>query len=204
MLDTYWKLAEAHGSLLDRHSETLAELSLDWQHDMVENETSNRETARLFETFLRTLTKTTGAFLEFLQEHGTYPLTEGNFRRHWQTICVDASTSPARNYAIVLCQALIEVAYITGCVDSDEEHFWVGVLQRVRENGEAHVVEEAFNRILAYEHVDEGLPVIGAGDDEEYYAKYYQNLIEIHGFNPLNTHHDYPDRVENLREQVIG
>lgn len=202
MLDLFRELTDSHGTLIDRHGETLAEIDLDWQHDAVINDMPNRETARLFETYLRTLTETTEAILRYFINRGFYPITEGNFRDNWQSLCTEASTSPARDYAIVLCQALIEVAYIASSIDSDEEHFWIGALQRVKEKGHLEVVDEAFDRILSYEHQDEEPPVWTIDERDEFRAKYYQNLVRVNGFNPLNTHDDFPDRIENLRRQV--
>lgn len=204
MLDLYRKLVEAHSTLIERHGETLAELDFDWQHDSVQNDTPNRQTARIFETFLRTITETTGSFLKYFEENDHYPFTEGNFRRNWQALCVDASNSPAREYSIALCQALIEVAFIATSIDAEEEHFWLGALDGVKDEGDPEILQESFERLLSYEFVHEDYPVRVVGGDDDFYAKYYGNLIEYHGYGPLNTHPDYPQRVENLRREVMG
>lgn len=203
MLRLHRKLVECHSTLIERHGETLAELDFDWQRDIVANDTPNRQTVRVFETFLRTITETTGSFIGYFEENDHYPITEGNFRGNWQTFCVDASNSPAKEYGISMCLALIEITYIASSIDTNEEQFWLGAIDGVKENGDPEILREAFERILAYEYVDEEYPMRGVGDDEDFDAKYYQNLIEYLGYQPLNTHPDYPAKVEYFRKEIL-
>lgn len=202
MTTLYGKMTMAHEELLDHYGEELAEVDMDWQHEHVPDETPNRERITSIDRLRKSFFRTTEAFFGYLEEEGEYPITEGDFRDAWKNICVDASNSPAQEYAITLCQALIETSYISGCIKPDDEFWWMDSLARVKYKGAPEIVDKAFEQVLSYQHQEEGPGIWPADEQDEVQEKYYQNLIRVQDFQPLNTHPDFPDRVENLRKQV--
>lgn len=129
------------------------------------------------------------------------PITEGNYRTNCYNLCVDASNTPAKEYARVFCQALIELAYILSQEKPDDESWWIDAIARVKFNGDPAVVDAGFDTILSYEkQEDPGGWTFQ--DHDTYQQRYYQNFIRLEEYSPLNTHPDYPAGLEQFQEQV--
>lgn len=202
MTDLYGKMGMAHEHLLKQYGEELADVDMDWQDEHVPDDTPNRERAAAIDRLRKAFFQTTGAFLRYLAEEEEYPITEGNFKDAWKKICIDASTSPAREYAIALCQAAIELCFVIEYVKSEDESWWMDVLARIKLEGDPEIVDESFKRILEYDPQEEDPDLWIGIDREDRRTRYYWNQISIEGFQPLNAHPGFPERIESLQERV--
>ncbi|RBI59993.1 hypothetical protein DMJ13_20105 [halophilic archaeon] len=215
----YRDMKQAHESLLDQYESEVASVEMDWQHEHVPDENPHREIVNAVRELREALFASTAAFLYVRIDEGDYPIVEGSFRRHWKDICVQAAKSEAKDYAVVLCQALIELSFIETGEQSYEqetihelprlnnsgggEHsFWVRELARVKVDGDPKVVDAAFNRILSFDFRNEEPPIMTSGNMDEVQQEYYQNVLNVNRYKPLSTNPEFPKMVEDLRNQV--
>ena len=198
----YSKMEDAQEALLDHYAEDVANVDMEWQYEHVPDDISNRDEVYSVFEWRNTLLDTTAAFLQYAIEEGQYPITEGNFKDSWQNICVKASETPAEDYAITLCQALIEIAVI------DRNHIeetgipWSSTIGRVKHNGDPEIVDKAFERILQYDYVDEEPGPLFAGEFEEHRQTYYQSQLNVRDTPTLNTRPDFPEELEEVRREA--
>lgn len=202
MMDLYRSMEATHEALLDHYENEIAEAEIDWQHDYVPDDIPHREELEAVHRLRKALFDTSTYFLRHAINEGTYPITEGNFMAAWHNICVEASETAARDYAVVLCQALIELAVIDYSGLGEEGLPWDSKIARVKFNGNPEVVDEAFDRMLEYEWVETGPEPFVVGQSENRYETYYSNLISVEQYRPLNTQEDYEDLLRELREAV--
>lgn len=200
MTDLYEKIKMSHRSLLDQFGKQIAEIDIEWRYDSMPVDIKNKKQIECVHRLRKGLFRTTEAFVGYYLEEGDYPITEGNFKGSWQDICVNASNSPARDYAIALCQALIELAFID--VQDGGELNCVYNIAHVKHKGEPDVVDAAFERILSYDQVEEDPgPFIFVIEDEGE-DTYYPNILRIRKFLPLNAQPQFVETVKGIQEQA--
>ncbi|WP_336021824.1 DUF2254 family protein [Halobellus salinisoli] len=159
--------------------------------------------------------KATSNFLQFRVENEYYPITEGNFRKTWQNLCIDAASLDAEEYATWLCQVLIEIAFIENSnrpyKQQDSNHrlltgkkdnflYWTRELTHIRSETSDPIVEKAFNNLSGYENQEEPSPIPYAGEPSERQKEYYSFNLSIRGYRDLNTESEYPDLIEKIRK----
>lgn len=197
----YRAFRDSDKAFLNHYAADIAEVDFDWQHESTADDHPHREVMEAFSKFIKTYSAINENFLRYISETGQYPITEGNYRRNCYNFCVDASNTPAKEYARVLCQALIEIAYILLHEKPDDELWWVDAVARVKYEGDPDVVDAAFEHILSFRpREDPGIWTVDEHDDYE--QQYYQNLIRFQDYMPLNAHPGFPDRIEKFQEQV--
>jgi hypothetical protein len=202
MMRLYGNMEDSQEALLDHYAEDVAEVDMEWRYEHVPDDIPNREELYSVFEWKNTLLSTTSSFLQYAAEEGQYPITEGNFKDSWQNICVEASKTPAEDYAITLCQALIEIAVF------DREQLgelgipWSSSIGRVKYNGNPGIVDRAFERILRYSYVDEEPGPLIAGEMEERREKYYQNQLNIHEFQLLNNRSNFPEEIKEIQREA--
>lgn len=219
MDDLYRDIKQAHEHLLDQYETEVASVEMDWQHEHVPDKNPNWEEVNAVRKLREALFASTASFLYVRIDEGDYPIVEGSFRGHWKEICVRAAKSEAKEYAIVLCQALIEMSFIEGLEQPYEQEeipefpelnnnrggersFWVHELARVKVDGDPEVVDAAFNRIISFEYQEEKPPLMTLGNMDNVKQEYYQNVLNFHRYKPLNTNLEFPEIVEDLQNQV--
>jgi len=205
MMDLYSNMENAHEDLLDQYGEEVAMVDMEWQYEHVPDDAPNREEVDAVYRWRTALLDTTSYFLQYAIKEGKYPITEGNFRTNWQNICVQATKSPANDYAVVLCQALIELAVIDYVELQEDGLHWASIIGRVKHSGDPEIVDEAFNRILEYDYIDEEPGVFVLGDleeREERYATYYYNLLTLPDYQHLNTIANFEEIIDAVQEQT--
>ncbi|WP_396613984.1 DUF2254 family protein (plasmid) [Haloferax sp. S1W] len=203
MMRLYLNLEKSHEALLEQYGDYLKEVGMDWQHEHVPDDYPHREEVRAIYQLKSTLFKTTESFLRFLIQNDVYPITEGNFKDNWQNICTQATKSGADDYATVLCQALIEIAFIHEAEPIDHGISWSSTIGRVMHNGNAQIVEAAFDRILEYDYKEKEPGPVFAGEIEEHPRKYYQNQIRLEDSLPLNNQEKFKQIIWDIRKEAI-
>ena len=148
------------------------------------------------------LFETTKHFLQYSEKEGRLPITEGNFKDSWKDICIEASESPAEDYAVTLCQALIEIAVIDRYLLEENGISWNSSIARVKYNGNPEVVEKAFDRILEYDYVEEKPGPLFAREMEEHRNTYYQNQLNLQNLPPLNTIPDFEQVIKEMQQDA--
>ncbi|NLV03867.1 hypothetical protein GOC85_14965 [Haloferax alexandrinus] len=202
MMRLYSKMEDAQEALLDHYAEDVANVDMEWQYEHVPDDIHNREEVYSVFEWRNTLLSTTASFLQYAIEEGQYPITDGNFKDSWQNICVEASKTPAEDYAITLCQALIEIAVI------DRNHIeetgipWSSTIGRVKHKGNPEIVEKAFERILQYDYVEKEPGPLFAGEMEERRQTYYQGQLNVQDTPTLNNRPDFPEEIEEIRREA--
>lgn len=217
MTDLYRNMKQAHEHLLNHYDSDVASVEMEWQYEHVPDDVPNREVVSAVYKWREALFDSTTAFLHYRIEERRHPITEGNFRRAWQDICIQAADSEATEYAIVLCQALIEMAFIETVeqpfeqkevhsrlgIDQDESRiFWIHQLAKVKAKGDSEVVDTAFEKILSYDYTSDEPPLMTIENMDETREKYYQNLLNVQEYSPLNTHSEFPDLIEELNQRA--
>jgi hypothetical protein len=201
MMRLYKNMEDAQEALLDHYGEDVDEVEMEWRFEHVPDGIPNREEVYSVFQWKDTLLKTTGAFLKYAQEEGEYPITAGNFKDSWKQICVEASQSPAEDYAVTLCQALIEIAVIERS-QMDSGLPWSSTIGRVKYIGDPEIVDKAFERILEYNYVEEEPGPLFAGELEERRQTYYQNQLNIPEYSPLNTVRGFKQEVRTVQKEA--
>lgn len=200
-LRLYRAFRDSHTTHLDHYAADIAEVDFDWQHESAADDLPHQEVMEAFSKFIKTYSAVNTDFLRYVSETDEYPIAEGNYRRNCYNVCVDASNTPAKEYARVLCQGLIEIAYILSYEKPDDESWWIDAVARVKYEGDPDVVDAAFEHILSYQQ-REGPGIWTVDEHDTYEQRYYQNLIRFQDYMPLNTHPDFPDRIKEFQEQV--
>lgn len=197
MRNLYGSMENAHTALIEEYGEAIEEVDMEWQYDHVPDDVPTYGGVSAIYRFRMALLDSTEYFLRYAIEEGEYPITMGNFRSNWENFCVSASTSPAEDYAITLCQALIEIAFIDYRGIGDQGTSWTSVIARVKQNGNPEIVERAFKRILSNSEAEEP-PQIGRMklDSTE---EYYSNLITVDEFQPLNSDSRFRDVLKEIQ-----
>jgi len=204
MMDLYRDFEDAHKALLEHCTGAVAEADMQWQFDHVPDDDPNREQVSAVFKLRHALFDTTANFMQYLIDHEEYPVIEGNFKDSWRNICVEASKTHAEDYAIVLCQAMIEIAFIDRCERPEQGISWSRKIGRVMYEGDAEIVEAAFDRILQYEYLDEEPGILMFSEDlEKQYKTYYQNQINVEEYSPLNTRIKFDEIVKNIRSSAF-
>lgn len=217
MTDLFRDMKQAHEHLMDHYDSDIASVEMDWQYETVPDDAPNREAVSAVFRWRAALLDSTSTFLYYRIEEDGYPITEGNFRSIWQEICTQAAGSEATDYAVVLCQALIEMSFIETVeqpfeqkevpshlgTDRDENRkFWVHQLAKVKANGDSGVVDAAFEEILSYDYTSDDPPLMLVDNMADIRQKYYQNVLNIREYRYLNTHAVFPDLIEELKQRV--
>lgn len=202
MRDLFNNLVVSHESLLKECVESLESLDIDWRYEEVPDDVSNDKKLKALKKCRDTIFETTGIFIEYYIEEGDYPTVEGNFMDDWKRLCAKTSKSGPPDYAVPFCQALIEATFTLICEDPVNEKPWIRRIAEVKEEGDGEIVERAFDFILRYEKEEaEDVPMI-LGRMDEYRENYYQNLVRIAGYRPLNIHRKFPELLLSIREKV--
>jgi len=199
MRNLYGSMENAHTALIEEYGEEIEEVDMEWQYDHVPDDVPTYGGVSAIYRFRMALLNSTEYFLRYAIEEGEYPITMGNCRSNWKNICVTASTSPAEDYAITLCQALIEIAFIDYRGIGEQGTSWTGVIARVKQEGDPEIVERAFERILSHNEAEKP-PQIGRArlnSDEEYYS----NMITADEFQPLNSNSRFRHVVEEIQTE---
>jgi len=202
MMRLYSNMEDAQEALLDHYAEDVADVDMEWRYEHVPDDIPNREEVYSVFEWKNTLLNTTSSFLQYAAEEGRYPITEGNFKDSWQNICVKASETPAEDYAITLCQALIEIAVFDRERLGDSGIPWSSSIGRVKYKGDPEIVDKAFERILQYDYVDEEPGPLFAGEMEERRETYYQNQLNMPEYRELNTRPDFPEVIEEIQREA--
>lgn len=202
MTDLYRRMVSAQEALLDHYGEDVAEVDMEWQYDHVPDDAPNRDEVKAVFKWKDTLLDTTEAFLRYYEEEAKYPITEGNFKNSWRDICIEASKSPAEDYAVTLCQALIEIAVIDRHLLGENGIPWSSSIGRVKHKGNPEIVDKAFDRILEYDYVEEEPGPMFAGEMEERRETYYENQLYLQDLPPLNTIPDFKQQVQEIQREA--
>jgi hypothetical protein len=195
-------MVSAQEALLEHYGEDLAEVDMEWQYEHVPDEAPNRDEVKSVFKWKEALFDTTEAFLRYYEAESQYPITEGNFKNSWRDICIEASKSPAEDYAVTLCQALIEIAVIDRYLLGENGIPWSSSIGRVKHKGNPEIVDKAFDRILEYDYVEEEPGPLFAGEMEERRKNYYQNQLNLQDLPPLNTIPDFKQQVQEIQEEA--
>jgi hypothetical protein len=202
MTDLYQQMKEVHKALLEQYRDDLAPVEMNWQYESVPDEIENRERIRAFYEWREALCRSSAVFLHALDRNGEYPIADGNLATVWQNVCVQASKTEATDYAVSLCQAMIEVAVIESHLTSREGLSWGGYIGRVMYRSDSDVMEEAFERLLRYDVVEKEPGIFELGSVERDRAQYYQNQVNVEGYYPLNTVTNYIKIINQLRAEA--
>lgn len=202
MTDLYRSMDTAHKALLDHYGEEVADVDMEWRYEHVPDDSPNRTEVSAVYKWRNALLDMTNQFLRYVDQEGQYPITEGNFKDHWKNICIEASKSPAEDYAITLCQALIEIAVIDRSHLGETSIPWSSTIGRVKHEGDSRIVDKAFNRILDYDYVEEEPGPVFVGEMEEHRQRYYQNQLNIQELRPLNNRPDFPKEIVEIQKEA--
>lgn len=202
MMRLYNHMETAQKALLEQYGEEVADVDMDWQYEHVPDDAPTRDNVEAVHRWRRALFDSTSAYMRFLIDEGRYPITEGNFKDSWKDICIVASKSPADDYATVLCQALIEIAFIDESEQPETGIPWATTIGRVKWEGDPDIVDTAFERILDYDYVEEEPGLFVMGNFEEHYQTYYQNLIQVQDYRPLNTRPKFDEIINDIKDQA--
>jgi hypothetical protein len=202
MTDLYRSMETAHEALLDHYGEEVADVDMEWQYEHVPDGISNRDEISAVFNWKEALLDTTSQFLSYVQQEGQYPVTEGNFKDNWKNICIEASKSPAEDYAITLCQTLIEIAVIHRSRLGETGIPWSSTIGRVKYKGDPEIVDKAFERILDYDYVEEEPGPVSVGEMEEHRQRYYQNQLKVQEFQPLNNRPGFREEIEEIQKEA--
>lgn len=202
MMGLYNDLEDAQEALLEHYGHDVAQVDMEWQYEHVPDDAPNREEVAAVFKWRKTLLDTTQAFLRYAEREGQYPITEGNFKNSWRDICIEASESPAEDYAVTLCQALIEIAVIDRYLLDENGIPWSSSIGRVKHKGNPEVVDKAFEQILEYDYVEEQPGPVFAGEMEERRKKYYQNQLNLQDLPPLNTIPDFEQIIREIQQEA--
>ncbi|MXR52390.1 DUF2254 domain-containing protein [Halovenus sp. WSH3] len=202
MTDLYRYMGQSHEVLLDHYGDDIAQVEMEWQYEHVPDDAPNREGVNSVYAWRKALFATTGAFLRYVNEEGRYPIAEGNLKKAWKKVCIEASESPAEDYAVTLCQALIEVTLFSKLELDQKGISWDSCIGRVMHEGNREIVDQAFERILRYDYKKEKPEPLGAGEMEERRQEYYQNQLRIQDFPPVNTILKFEEIVESIQKRA--
>ncbi|MFB6292034.1 MAG: hypothetical protein ABEI58_01415 [Candidatus Nanohaloarchaea archaeon] len=201
MVELFGHLRDTHNALLEGFENELAEVELDWQHEYPGVGLENEDAVYAFYRLKETLQSSSGAFLRHFEESGEYSITEGNFDEESKNVCEAASNSEAKEYAISLCQAMIEVAFYASIYGESELQRWTWSIGKVMDEGDPVVVEKAFERILSYEYRDvDERPIVSTENMDEVREKFYHNQVWSPNQSSLNTEVQFPEVIEELRD----
>jgi hypothetical protein len=202
MTDLYRRMKSSQEALLKHYGEDVAQVDMQWQYEHVPDDAPNREEVRAVFKWRNTLLDTTEHFLRYLEKEGRLPITEGNFKDSWRDICIEASESPAEDYAVTLCQALIEIAMIDRYLLDENGIPWSSSIGRVKHKGNPEVVEKAFEQILEYDYEEKEPGPVFAGEMEEHRKKYYQNQLNLQDLPPLNTIPEFEQIIREIQQDA--
>ena len=203
LIDIWHALIEAQQLLLDQHETAIVEQNeWEWQNSWV-IEYPSKDAAAALDRWRRTYIGITEQLIRQVDSTGQSPLPHGNIASGWKRVCTRASQGPAQEYAIALCQAMIETAYIAVATfdDPDTAQYWADKLARVKLDSGSDTVDRAFERLLSYDYERDPPGPLTADEIEHREETYYQNFLEIDSYSPLNTHSSFPDVIRNLREK---
>lgn len=202
MMRLYNDMEKAHEALLNHYVDDVAEVDMEWHYEHVPDDTPNREEVYAVFQWKETLLDTTEGFLRYAAKEGRYPITEGNFKDSWKNICIQASKSHAEDYAVTLCQALIEIAVIDRHLLDENGIPWSYTIGRVKYKGNPEIVDRAFQRILEYDYIEEEPGPLFVGEMEEHYETYYRNLLSLEDYRPLNTLNGFKEAIREIQEEA--
>jgi hypothetical protein len=202
MTDLYRRMKSSQEILLKHYGEDVAQVDMQWEYEDVPDDAPNREEVRAVFKWRNTLLDTTEYFLRYLEKEGKLPITEGNFRNSWRDICIEASESPAEDYAITLCQALIEIAVIDRYLLDENGIPWSSSIGRVKHKGNPEMIEKAFERILEYDYEEEEPGSVFEGKMEKHYETYYKNQLNLQDLPPLNTIPEFKQIIREIQQEA--
>jgi hypothetical protein len=200
MMHLYKSMENSQEALLNHYGEAVANVDMEWQYEHVPDDAPNREKVEAVHRWRNTLFSSSADFIEYLIREGEYPITEGNFMDNWKTICIDASNSPAEDYAITLCQAMIEIAVIMRNEIDESGTSWDLRIARVKHEGDPEIVNKAFGRLLEYETAEEEPWPAVVGEMDEYRKVFYENQLNVNSYAPLNSIPDFQSAVKRVQE----
>lgn len=200
MTELFVGMKDAHCSLLTNYGEEINGAELDWHCGHVPDNAPNREALEAVHQFRSALIETTEYFLRVSIELGERPVRNWDFRHSWMQICVDASRSNAEDYAISLCQVLIEIAFIE--LMEFEEAGWHKIIADLKDEGDSEIVDAAFERLKEYEHVDPDSVVRVGSIEIDPNDTHYPNSISIKEYVPLNAQIGYSETIDEMQEMV--
>jgi hypothetical protein len=134
-------------TLLGHYGGYLGETDGNWSNQFPSSQRENRELFRAFFEWREALVNVTESVIWYLNEHEEYPVASGNFFEVWRNCCIEAASSPAKDYAVVLCSIAIEFAFETYLADEGEVRGWITVLARVKSKSDREVVDRAFEHL---------------------------------------------------------
>lgn len=203
LLDIWHTLIEAQQLLLDQHEAAISEQNeWEWQNSLI-SESSSESAVTALDRWRRTYIGLTEQLIRQVDATDQSPLPYANIASGWMQVCTRASQGPTQEYAIALCQVMIETAYIAVATfdDPDTLQYWADELARVKLNSSSNTVDRAFENILSYEYEREPPGPLTVDEIEDREETYYQNFIDIDSYSPLNTDSNFPDVIRDLREE---
>jgi len=161
--------------------------------------------------------KISSILLQFRIDEGEWLIPDGSFRSGWERLCVKMAATGATEYAVYLCEVLIEIAFLehkNGSYDQATSTtvrsstdpgrlVWAEHLATIHNETEEPIVEEAFKKMLAYDRQEGPPPLPTLGDDDYVESKYYYSKLSAGEYRALNVDAEYSELLERLRTQSI-
>jgi hypothetical protein len=139
-------LPTAHETLLTHYGEYLGDQTIDWSREYPEAEKGQPAgPVELFSEWRRTFLSVSDWNLSFYDHNDEGAIYMGEFSDVWETVCLDAAESGADAYAVVLCQTMIETAYVMSTL-GDGKYPLSWELMRVKQDHPT-VVSTAFRKL---------------------------------------------------------
>jgi hypothetical protein len=139
-------LPTAHNTLLKHYGEYLKTQDIDWKQDYPEaNEGQPNAPVAVLDRWRRSFLNISDWNLRFYEHNDEWAIYRGKFSDAWETVCLDAAKSGADAYAIVLCQTMIETAYVMSTL-GDGKYPLSWELMRVKQDHPT-VVNTAFREL---------------------------------------------------------
>jgi hypothetical protein len=199
MRQMYSSLKKAQRKLLAHYSPVIADSDVQWHPETVPEDEDDRVMA--VRKWREALFDTTGQFVMYAEREDRYPIVTGNYRHTWRDICLTAIEFEYREYAVSLCQALIELALLDNEIDTDDSLSLPRMLAEVKQKGDADIVDDAFSKFDDYEY-ERDADVLSPENMDSWHRTYYSNQITTSDYYPLNTIQGFPEKIERLREDV--
>lgn len=137
-------LPETQEIYLDYFGGYLPEAGVNWRSQNAPHDRENSQFFRYIFKWRDSFINTSVRILRYRAENDEYPVADGNFYDTWKRVCEDAISLTEGEYAIVLTELFIEMAYEDYLIEERDRGSWVRHLAYLKENG-GHIVEQAFD-----------------------------------------------------------
>lgn len=196
-------LKEAHSTMIDNFADELGNADFNVHTTVLDRDMSSYEEFNAISSWFDLFTQLYTLVLEEMSAE-EYRRLHGELSHILKQICSDAVDSPANRHAQTVSRMMIEVAFIDQSVGNVSGQKWKGRIADVMMEDESGVLEEAFEQILSYEHVDEEdlSLVIETTGEPPAETQRYQGLINVGDYTPLNMHDDFPDLLSKFYSDV--